>query len=84
MHPDTSPNPASHLYRLGGRDVGAALEKCNPKISVNGFYNYNGGSGKIRKSMRPGDYVCCSLGTMPNMDPKQKKTWGFTECKEIN
>ncbi|KAH6624703.1 glycoside hydrolase superfamily [Chaetomium sp. MPI-SDFR-AT-0129] len=106
MHPDTSPNPASHLYRLGGRDVGAELEaranckvarvgsgdgcwsmaqqKCNPKISVNGFYNYNGGSGKICKSMRPGDYVCCSLGTMPNMDPKQKKTWGFTECKEIN
>ncbi|KAK3304982.1 uncharacterized protein B0T15DRAFT_502189 [Chaetomium strumarium] len=47
-----------------------AQRRCNPKISVDDFYKYNGGSDKICGSMKPGDYVCCLPGTMPNMDPK--------------
>jgi hypothetical protein len=47
-----------------------AQQRCNPKVSVADFYRYNGGSDKICGSLRPGDFVCCSSGTMPNMDPK--------------
>lgn len=47
-----------------------AQQRCNPTISVADFYKYNGGSDKICSSLKPGDYVCCSSGTMPNMDPK--------------
>ncbi|KAL2257800.1 hypothetical protein VTK26DRAFT_9157 [Humicola hyalothermophila] len=47
-----------------------AQQKCNPAISVSDFYKYNGGSDKICNTLKPGDYVCCSSGTMPNMDPE--------------
>ncbi|KAM7221628.1 hypothetical protein V8F06_003019 [Rhypophila decipiens] len=47
-----------------------AQQKCNPKISVDDLYKYNGGSDKICGSIQPGDYLCCTSGTKPNMDPK--------------
>lgn len=62
------------VARVGSGDGcwSMAQQKCNPKISVDNFYKYNGGNDKICNSMRSGDYVCCSSGTMPNMDPKPK------------
>lgn len=83
--PNQSPNPATHPFtntlearadckvarvEAGDGCWSMAQQKCNPTISVNDFYKYNGGSDKICNTLQPGDYVCCSSGTMPNMDPK--------------
>ncbi|KAK5652624.1 hypothetical protein OQA88_10217 [Cercophora sp. LCS_1] len=47
-----------------------AQQKCNPKISTDDFYKFNGGSDKICGTIQPGDSVCCTAGTLPNTDPK--------------
>ncbi|KAM7192236.1 hypothetical protein V8F20_008938 [Naviculisporaceae sp. PSN 640] len=47
-----------------------ANQRCNPKISLDDLYKFNGGSDKACSTAQPGDYLCCTSGTKPNMDPK--------------
>jgi chitinase len=47
-----------------------ATQKC--KISTDDFYKYNanGNSDKFCAGIQPGDYVCCSAGSLPDFSPK--------------
>lgn len=44
-----------------------ATERCN--IKLEDFYRYNGGSNAFCNNLGVGDYVCCTAGDKPNMDP---------------
>ncbi|KAL1838072.1 hypothetical protein VTJ49DRAFT_3092 [Mycothermus thermophilus] len=84
LSPDQSPNPATYPFTTlapradctvarvesGDGCWSMAKQKCSPPIELSDLYKYNGGSDKICDNLRAGDYVCCTSGTMPNMDPK--------------
>ncbi len=45
-----------------------ATQKC--KITTDNFYKYNGGSDKLCNTIKSGDYVCCSAGSLPDFSPQ--------------
>jgi hypothetical protein len=81
--PDQSPNPSASPFetlapradcrvarvQAGDSCWSLATQRCNPTISLEDFYQFNGGSDRICSTIAPGDYVCCSSGTLPNLDP---------------
>ncbi len=44
-----------------------AIQRCN--IKQDELYRYNGGSDSFCSKLKPGDYLCCSAGDKPSMDP---------------
>ncbi|OAA54596.1 killer toxin subunits alpha/beta [Niveomyces insectorum RCEF 264] len=47
-----------------------ANQRCDTAISVDDLTHYNGGASDFCNGIQPGQYVCCTPGDMPDMDPK--------------
>ena len=54
---------------IPGDSCWGIAQRCG--VTEANLYKWNGGgSSAFCSSIQPGDYLCCSAGTMPNMDPK--------------
>ncbi|KAK4449031.1 hypothetical protein QBC34DRAFT_463610 [Podospora aff. communis PSN243] len=48
-----------------------AQQRCSTKISLNDLYKFNPGLTEEKcKTIKVGDPLCCTAGTMPDMDPQ--------------
>jgi chitinase len=58
----------SYTQVQSGDGCWALADRC--KITQDQLIQYNGGSSKLCDTIQPGQYLCCSSGTLPDFSPQ--------------